>query len=57
MNMNNVQRNTSIILTWSENSTEERQKKTGIIHIPKVLYGTVSVNDPLFALYLSKSWD
>lgn len=55
--MNNVQRDTSIILTWSENSTEERQKKTGIIHIPKVLHGTVSVNDPLFALYLSKSWD
>lgn len=55
--MNNVQRNTSIILTWSKNSTEQRQKKTGIIHIPKVLDGIVSVNDPLFALYLSKSWD
>lgn len=53
----NVQRNTSIILTWSKNSTEERQKKTGIIHIPKVLHGTVSVNEPLIFLYLSNNWN
>lgn len=50
----NVQRNPTI-LTWSKNSTEERQKKTGIIHIPKALHGTVSVNEPLIFLYLSNN--
>lgn len=38
------------MLTWSQNGTEQRQKKTGIIHIPRVLYGTVSVDKLLIFL-------
>lgn len=42
----------SIILTWSQYGTEEGQKKAGIVQIPKILYGTVNVEELLIFLYL-----
>lgn len=48
--MNNDESSISIILTRSQYGTEERQKKTGIIQIPQILQGTVSVEELLIFL-------